>query len=63
MLCLCSFIVPLRLERESAEILKAEAERPDSKNHKHELLEQARLHYEKALLASEEKETEEEEKP
>lgn len=63
MLCLCSFIVPLRLESESAEILNMRAERLDSKNHRNELLEEARLHYEKALLASEKKETKEEEKP
>ncbi|MBP9691740.1 MAG: hypothetical protein KBD90_00205 [Alphaproteobacteria bacterium] len=63
MLCLCSFIIPLRLERESLEILNARAERIASQNHRNECLEPARLHYEKALLDLREKEIAEGENP
>ncbi len=63
MLCLCSFIIPLRLERQSSEILTSRREKLDFQNHTNERLNQLRLHFEEAFLALEEKEIEERENP
>ena len=63
MLCLCSFIIPLRLERQSSEILTSRREKLDFQNPTNEHLNQLRLHFEEAFLALEEKEIEERETP